>query len=360
MANDIEDKLIDFLNQCFPLNSKVIVALSGGVDSVVLLTSLAKLRDDLDIVAAHCNHNLREASKSDAEFCAELCEQLGVTFELANLDVVSFCSEKRVGTEEGARHLRHLFFKELKDLHNTDYLLLGHHANDRAETVFFNFLRGTGLGGMSAMKKADVKRGIYRPLLGFEKADIIEYAKSHNLTWVEDHTNHEVDYDRNWIRNFVFPALSERRSGIVKVMNRTAEQFDLLNDFIELQARNYITEHISINSAGNVSLFDINDFLQQHKALQNAVVMQLWVDLYGSSSMFSNKILKEFDKWIQKDMPNGKSVDFGKDFRLINRNGYLGVKPLNQNNIQEINKNLLSKHSVDECENDGLPIRRSI
>ena len=356
MHTKIEEHLNSVYNHLFPENSKVIVALSGGVDSVVLLQTLKNSRPDLHIIAAHCNHNLREQSKEDEDFCKRLCEDNDIHFEVTDLDVVRFCSENKTGTEEGARILRHRFFEELKWTHNTDYLALGHHANDRAETIFFNLLRGTGLAGLSAMKRADNERGIYRPLLGLQKNDILGVAKLQNWNWVEDHTNHESEYDRNWLRNVVFPLLGERRQGLVKILNRTAEQFDLINDFVELQAEKYIRDKSSCNSAGNFAFFDIADYLSEHKALQNAVMLRMWIDLYGSSSNFSNKIIKEFSKWINSDLSNGKSVEFGKSYRLVNRNGLLGVKPNDKTNSLDINDKLLSLYKIRDNKS-GLSIR---
>lgn len=341
--------LITTYNRLFSPNEKLLVGFSGGVDSCVLLETLVKLRPDLEIFAAHCNHKLRESADEDELFCRKKADQLGVSFISESVYVDDFSKVNKMGTEEAARILRHYFFYNMKKEHGIDKLVLGHHANDRAETVLFNILRGAGLGGISAMKEFDIRKNIVRPLMGLEKPQIKEFATSNEIAWVEDHTNAESEYDRNWLRNDILPQIQERKSGIVKVLTRSADYFEKIADFMKEQALAFIQNNIK-ESNNKITFFSLEEYRKQHSALKNEIILQLWVSLYGSSSHFSNKVLREVNRWIEKDLNNGRTTSFGNDFRLVNRNGNLGFISHKDENIQKINDKLITSFMSNEIE----------
>lgn len=198
---------------------KLVSALSGGMDSVVLLHLLAAWREnashDVEIIAAHLNHGLRGAdAAADQEFSRELAARLGVAFSAQKADAARTAYEERMGVEEAGRMLRYRFFH---DLVGTEGLVLtGHHADDQAETILMNLRRGAhrrGLSGMRELSVIPVPPGlavrIGRPLLGVGRESLHAYALENGLEWREDASNLDPAYTRNKIRHRIMPMLEK-------------------------------------------------------------------------------------------------------------------------------------------------------
>ncbi|MBP9668280.1 tRNA lysidine(34) synthetase TilS [Candidatus Saccharibacteria bacterium] len=167
---------------------KYLIAVSGGVDSVVLLEMLAKKHEN--ILVAHFDHGIREDSKEDAIFVRQLAVKYGVKF---------FTKREELGanaSEEKARRARYKFLRELSEKQNAT-IVTAHHLDDVVETIIINMVRGTGWRGLAVLNAED----IYRPLINFEKQEIINYAKQNNLKWREDSTNSLNVYMRNIVRH---------------------------------------------------------------------------------------------------------------------------------------------------------------
>ena len=190
---------------------RVLVALSGGPDSVALLHLLCRLRKShrLELSAAYINHHIRPRSAVREErFCGQLCGRLGVEFIPIREDIPALAKKKRLSLEEAARDFRYETFNRLADQHGFDRVALGHHADDQVETILFRLFRGTGPSGLTGIP---AKRGkIIRPLLGISKAEILSYLKRHKLDFCRDTSNDSIRFSRNFIRNRVLPMLRER------------------------------------------------------------------------------------------------------------------------------------------------------
>jgi len=196
-------------NKFFSVKDKLLLAVSGGVDSVVLC-ELCK-QAEYDFIIAHCNFQLRgEESERDEQFVKELGKKYGAEVMVKKFDTEKYAAENKLSTQEAARELRYNWFKELiNQLTNKpiNYLLTAHHADDNSETVLMNFFRGTGLHGMTGMP---VSAGhIRRPLLSFSKDELIDFAKENKLEFVEDSSNQSSKYTRNFFRNEIIPAISK-------------------------------------------------------------------------------------------------------------------------------------------------------
>lgn len=300
---------------------KFVVGLSGGVDSLFLLRGLVDLYGPDRFIAAHYNHGLRAAeADADEQFCRDLCQDMKVELVCDGSDVAAYAAHHRLGTEDAGRQLRHAFFSRVRDRFKADWLVLGHHADDRVETILFNFLRGAGPRGVAGMPSVDHQRRILRPLSDMRKSDILRLAQERGWTWREDSTNAESVYDRNWLRNEILPALEDRRSGVVSVLLRSASQFGDLADYVEQQCAEWLA-HQEVERLG----FCLLDFKKQHVALQKAIVVELWSSYYGSRFGIGHGVIHEVLRWLSRGR-NGSQLPFGGDFKMVNRNGRISIE----------------------------------
>jgi len=188
---------------------KYVVAVSGGVDSVVLLDVLSK-QPNLNVVVAHFDHGIRQASIEDRRFVADLAAGYGLAFEYGEGKLGSSTSEAE------AREARYAFLRMLQQKYKATAIVTAHHQDDLIETAILNMLRGTGRKGLTSLASG---KDIIRPLLGFSKRELTEYAKAHNLKWREDSTNQDTRYLRNYVRHNIVPKLTEnQRQKMVEVI----------------------------------------------------------------------------------------------------------------------------------------------
>ena len=187
------------------------VACSGGRDSMALLHFLDNNKQffDCNIVAINIDHNIRQNSKSDSSFVVEYCKQNNIKCLSYSLDVIKFCKEKGYTLEEGAREARYEVFRSLIKNGIVNKIALGHHLQDQSETVLLNIFRGTGLGGASGMEYGKGKNFI-RPMLSTSRTQIQAYIEKNNIPYVEDETNNENDYSRNYLRNMIMPLIRNK------------------------------------------------------------------------------------------------------------------------------------------------------
>ena len=209
--------------QLIPENAEIVIGFSGGADSVCLLSVLAALRGlfHYALNAVHVNHGIRgEEADRDEAFCREFCRERKIPFAAVRADVPAFVKETGMSTEEAARELRYRALFEAAGLSvsgkfpENARIAVAHHADDQAETILLNLIRGTGLKGLSGM--AYRRDGIIRPLLDRDREEILSYLAEHDLPYVTDSTNLSNDYARNRMRNVVLPELkklNERAAG---------------------------------------------------------------------------------------------------------------------------------------------------
>ena len=195
-----------------PQDSVLTVALSGGSDSVALLHLLKQLPNRaFSLQAAHIEHGIRgEASKKDLEFCRALCKEWEIPLHIFEGDAPALAKAQGMSLEEAARNLRYGFLDRFAD-GRMQFCATAHHREDQAETFFINLYRGSGSGGLSGIK---ARRGGYlRPLLEFEKSELLSYCQANGLDFVCDETNKDVSYLRNFLRHEILPRLNGREEG---------------------------------------------------------------------------------------------------------------------------------------------------
>ena len=206
----------------------ILVAVSGGADSMCLLDLLHNCSLDLTISIAHMNFNLRGAdSDSDEALVREWAASNGVRIFVKGVDTKSYAAQNGISIEMAARDLRYEWFHSLKKEYGFHYIALAHHANDNAETLILNLLRGTGVRGICGMKEIDQQRGLLRPLLGYTRKDIERYVSKRGIRFAVDCTNANTEFHRNRIRNVVIPELEKINPQAVNVLNRDMAHFTL-------------------------------------------------------------------------------------------------------------------------------------
>ena len=212
---------------------RLILALSGGIDSMVLADLLLKM--NVDFVVVHCNFHLRgEESDGDERFVREYAEKNGIQYFVKHFDTEKYAAEQGISIEMAARDLRYAWFEELRQQLNYDKIAVAHHADDQAETFFINLLRGAGLRGLKGMQPQN--GAIIRPLLWVSREQIHQYALENEIIWREDHTNAESVYLRNKIRNQLLPVFDElhpdARQGLYKSLEHLASENELYRELL--------------------------------------------------------------------------------------------------------------------------------
>lgn len=215
--------------QFIPQGAKIVVGVSGGADSITLLDLLHKM--GYMCIAAHCNFHLRnEESNRDFKFAHSQANARKIPFFHIDFQTNEYAEILGQSTEMAARELRYKWFAEIKQREKADFIAVAHHADDCIETFMINMSRGTGIKGLSGIKK--IQGDIVRPLLDFTKKEIMEYVEENHLEYVDDSTNFESVYLRNKFRNIIIPVLEEANPSFRQNMIKTISHLRETDSFI--------------------------------------------------------------------------------------------------------------------------------
>ncbi|MFN0189426.1 MAG: tRNA lysidine(34) synthetase TilS [Bacteroidia bacterium] len=224
-----------FLNYCrkqlgLTTETSILLAVSGGVDSMVMLHLFHRLH--FNIAVAHCNFNLRgNASQEDEKLCERICKILEVPFYHQAFDTKKNAEENGVSIQMAARQLRYAWFDELTEKNKFDFVSTAHHSNDQAETILMNLISGKGVASLRGIPSQNKKT--VRPLLSFSKEEILTYATENNIEWREDESNASSDYQRNYIRHHVIPNLKELNPSIQENLVRLGNRIEEMNFLVD-------------------------------------------------------------------------------------------------------------------------------
>ena len=226
----MQERFDRILRGLLPDGEAVLLAVSGGVDSMCMVDLFLNSASRVRFALAHCNFHLRgEESDSDEVLVREWAESHGIIFIKKDFDTLGYAASNGVSVEMAARELRYGWFAEICRKQGFTALAVAHNANDNAETMILNMLRGTGVKGMTGMRRSSLlscsDARLIRPLLDFPRKDIREYAVSHGLLWHEDSTNADSAYKRNCIRNEVFPLFERLNPSFLTTLNEDMERF---------------------------------------------------------------------------------------------------------------------------------------
>ena len=313
----------DLITEYVNLKNRIYIAYSGGPDSTALLNILADMNTNtsLDIIAVHVNHNLSKESKEWENHCKEACSILDIELIIESIEVVPDGG----GVESASRKARYKVFENL--LQENDQILLAHHSDDVAETVFMRLLRGTGVDGIEGPKLHRIigKGNLIRPFLKISKKDILSYLNENNIKYIKDDSNNNNELDRNFLRNEIFPLLEERWNGFTKRINRTSSIFrDRNNMYTALINEKYsdlIGEKIEIKKIKGLSNSIISDILrysirQCNIALPNSKIMEEIIKTFINSSPGPKSIVT----WSRSDKEEAAGkITYQKGFIIISK-----------------------------------------
>ncbi|MCD6366334.1 MAG: tRNA lysidine(34) synthetase TilS [Bacteroidales bacterium] len=239
------------LNQLFDNNSAILVAVSGGIDSVTLLHLLSRSKIK-KLAIAHCNFHLRgEESDKDEKFVTTLAKQYNLPFFITRFETEEFAKIKRISIQEAARTLRYLWFEEIRQTNNFDWIAVGHNKDDVAETFLFNLVRGTGTTGLTGIKPKTGK--IIRPLLFATRSEITVYGKQNNLQYREDSSNRSDKYSRNFIRHKIIPLLKDINPQATKHIFEATQKLNETNKIAGETIREF-TNRIVLRQGNKISV----------------------------------------------------------------------------------------------------------
>lgn len=362
--SEFEDKIRLFIGEqnLFDDCGRLLVAVSGGVDSMVLLDVLAELKQ-VDLVVAHINHNLRgNRSDTDEMFVKDTCRRLGIEVLTDSVDVKSYAGENKLSTETAARILRQTALRKFIRSAKCDAVATGHHADDNAETVIHRLLRGTGYRGLAGINPKRTIDGItfISPMLCANRNEIAEYAEQKNIAWRQDHTNEDIQFTRNRIRHKLIPLLQkESRSNIIGGIDLLSERCRALNSVVSEHADSVELSRKTLDSVQIES-----DLLKQQpkpvqieivrRALQQAgcglgnIRQQHYEDIIGLSLGSGGRRIELPNSFVAEKQMNAISINPKSEYR--------NSKQILNSNIQKLETLPIGK----QLEFDNLIIQTQI
>lgn len=312
-----------------------LVAVSGGMDSMCLADLYLSTVGNRHFAIAHCNFNLRgEESDGDEALVRSWAESRGVAAHFTSFDTIGFAEQNGLSKEMAARELRYKWFADLCEKYGYSYVSVAHHADDNAETLMLNMVRGAGLKGMSGMKplsalpysQADSPVRLMRPLLGFTRKQIEGYVFGHDVPYRNDSTNSSVEYRRNSIRHEVFPLLEKMNPSFVRTMNR---EMRYLADAEEIVSDWCRTASVSVaECSGDGIEIDIEKLL---KYRQWRYLLYHFLEPFG----FNSSVLASLEELLVSQRTISGKRFSSRSFTLITGRGKLSVVPSDSMNDTE-------------------------
>jgi len=300
---------------------KLVVAVSGGPDSITMLDILNEIKNekiiDFEISVAHINHMIREEAKSDELYVKNYCEEKNIDFYSKSIDVLKLANNNKTGTEEMGRIVRYKFFDEVLEKTGSNKVSIAHNKNDKAETMIMNILRGSGISGL---KGIEPKRGKYiRPLIECERYEIENYCKEKNLNPRIDKTNFDNTYTRNKIRNIVIPYIKQEfNPNIINTLSRLSELVVEEDDYIENKVKKAY-ETLLIKEDKKEIILDLKKFNEEEKVIKSRIVLYTITRLLGNCQGIGKVHIEDIIKLCSNNIGN-KFLTPNKNIKILVKN----------------------------------------
>lgn len=312
IINIVKNNIVE--NSLVKKGDKIVVAVSGGPDSMCLLDTLYRLKDELEfsILVAHVNHGIRIESDLEKEYVEKYCKERNIPFFYLKVDVPKLSKEKKISEETCGRMVRYDFFEKVIQENNADLIAVAHNLNDNIETILLNQIRGCGLKGLIGM---DFKfNNIIRPLLTIEKKDILVYNNELELHPCFDKTNEEDIYLRNKIRLQLIPYLKELNPNFVTNISRMRNILKEDNDFIE-EYTNIVFDKVIIKIDNSKIVFDFSKFMNEHKSIQKRIIRKIIEKKISNLDGIENIHVLDIIKLLNNNI-KGKKYIIGNKFTI--------------------------------------------
>jgi tRNA(Ile)-lysidine synthase len=304
-----------------------LLAVSGGLDSVVMVHLFRAA--NIPFAIAHCNFQLRgEASDTDESFVQKIALDLEVPFFIKRFETKAYAEEKGLSTQMAARQLRYSWFAEIAQENDFNYISVAQHLNDSLETTLLNFVRGTGLTGLTGIKPvpASPGKGVIRPLLFASRQDILEYARIHEITWYEDSSNASDDYARNYVRHHIVPRFEELNPSFLNTAARNMVRIREAEENLNFLLDSWIQSN-QIQPDGSTYAYIEKQKIIQLPAPQQALLH--WLKPYGFDAEQARQISEGLEHI-------GFELQSDQGFRLLVDRDKILIESLEHLDLQEI------------------------
>ncbi len=294
----------------------VVAGISAGPDSMALLDMLQKNLDK-SIICAHINHNVRKESDEEENYLKEYCENNNIIFECLKID-----SYEKSNFENEAREKRYTFYEEILKKYNSHTLFLAHHGDDLIETTIMKIIRGSNLEGYAGIKTISKQKNytIIRPLLKYQKDDLIEYNKKNNITYFVDKTNEDITYTRNRIRKNILPQLKKEDQLVHLKFLKFSEELQDYYNYIEDSVKEKIKDIYIDNK------IDISKLNQEHNFIKKNIIFYILCQIYDNkSNIIKHKHLLDILKMTNSQKQN-YSVNLPKEYLARKEYNYIYIE----------------------------------
>lgn len=299
----------------------ILLAVSGGVDSITMLDLFDSLQDKFgyQIAVATFNHKLRKEADEEVKFVENLCKEKNVPFFTDEANVLKYCKENKLSVEEGARILRYRFLINTADKYGYEYIATAHNANDLLETMILRLIKGTGPYGLVGM--SPINGRFIKPLLFFNREEIETYATYKKLRFVTDTSNFDIRYNRNFIRHRIIPLIKEVNPSVELASLRLAQSIWELDEYINSIVESYNNQH-SIK-IGEYFIFKLHEdsYIQTEQIRRNAL------SFFGKP--IDSEKLERF-KNVRKSGKTSYKVSFWKDLGIEVSRGWCIMGKISQ------------------------------
>lgn len=297
---------------------KIVLGVSGGPDSLAMLTILNEIRNEklinFSIFVAHINHMIRDEANEEEEFVRKICEKNKIEFYSKRLDIHEFANNNKIGTEEAGRKVRYEFFNEVLKNTDSNKIAVAHNKKDRAETMILNLLRGSGINGLKGIEPK--KNNIIRPIIEIDRDEIESYCEKNNLTPCIDKSNFENIYNRNKVRNIVIPYIEkEFNPNIVETLIRLSDLATEEDEFINnIALKTY--ENVLLEEIDKEVIFDLKLFNKQEILIRKKLILLAINKVRGNIQGIEKIHIEDIVKLCEKNIGN-KFLEPNKNIKIL-------------------------------------------